>query len=220
MKTSRFFFFFQAEDGIRDFHVTGVQTCALPISHGELITGGAYVALTLLWVLTALAGWELGRWGALSFGWPFVLLLVAAMAGTAALALGLERVLFRPLRRRGTMIGLVIASFGASLALRSLVAFAWGPEPQYYARAIPIAREVLPGVRVTADQLFVLVLTAALILALDLRDRRRPRRRRWRAHRSHRADPAAARLRTAAAALRRGHRGRRRQRLRRAGRQP
>src|SRR5690606_33129223 len=25
-------FFFQADDGIRDFHVTGVQTCALPIS--------------------------------------------------------------------------------------------------------------------------------------------------------------------------------------------
>src|SRR5258708_18316963 len=28
-----FFFFFQAEDGIRDDLVTGVQTCALPISH-------------------------------------------------------------------------------------------------------------------------------------------------------------------------------------------
>src|SRR5690606_27234995 len=28
---SLFVFFFQAEDGIRDFHVTGVQTCALPI---------------------------------------------------------------------------------------------------------------------------------------------------------------------------------------------
>src|SRR6266487_5649728 len=27
-----FFFFFQAEDGIRDGRVTGVQTCALPIS--------------------------------------------------------------------------------------------------------------------------------------------------------------------------------------------
>src|SRR5438046_4187239 len=26
------FFFFQAEDGIRDWSVTGVQTCALPIS--------------------------------------------------------------------------------------------------------------------------------------------------------------------------------------------
>src|SRR5690606_32859775 len=30
--SSSCFFFFQAEDGIRDFHVTGVQTCALPIS--------------------------------------------------------------------------------------------------------------------------------------------------------------------------------------------
>src|SRR5712664_4319637 len=29
-----FFFFFQAEDGIRDLIVTGVQTCALPISIG------------------------------------------------------------------------------------------------------------------------------------------------------------------------------------------
>src|SRR5207237_2129540 len=29
-----FFFFFQAEDGIRDSSVTGVQTCALPISSG------------------------------------------------------------------------------------------------------------------------------------------------------------------------------------------
>src|SRR2546425_8738994 len=30
-----FFFFFQAEDGIRDKLVTGVQTCALPISQGR-----------------------------------------------------------------------------------------------------------------------------------------------------------------------------------------
>src|SRR5690606_40892480 len=30
-------FFFQAEDGIRDFHVTGVQTCALPICLNNLL---------------------------------------------------------------------------------------------------------------------------------------------------------------------------------------
>src|SRR5690606_40093558 len=30
-------FFFQAEDGIRDFHVTGVQTCALPIFTTNMI---------------------------------------------------------------------------------------------------------------------------------------------------------------------------------------
>src|SRR2546426_8641347 len=35
-----FFFFFQAEDGIRDYKVTGVQTCALPICAALEGTGG------------------------------------------------------------------------------------------------------------------------------------------------------------------------------------
>src|SRR5690625_7863238 len=57
-----FFFFFQAEDGIRDGHVTGVQTCALPISHHASVSGyhedrrrdrmslkGGYLVLRLTW---------------------------------------------------------------------------------------------------------------------------------------------------------------------------
>src|SRR5256885_11718113 len=36
----RLFFFFQAEDGIRDYKVTGVQTCALPISGRDRGVGG------------------------------------------------------------------------------------------------------------------------------------------------------------------------------------
>src|SRR2546422_5386140 len=35
VSTLSVFFFFQAEDGIRDVAVTGVQTCALPICDGE-----------------------------------------------------------------------------------------------------------------------------------------------------------------------------------------
>src|SRR5690625_2910302 len=37
------FFFFQAEDGIRDGHVTGVQTCALPILWGKPMWGTWWV---------------------------------------------------------------------------------------------------------------------------------------------------------------------------------
>src|SRR5256886_12053731 len=38
-----FFFFFQAEDGIRDLTVTGVQTCALPISRDlRVAAAGGY----------------------------------------------------------------------------------------------------------------------------------------------------------------------------------
>src|SRR5260370_597823 len=39
--TARSFFFFQAEDGIRDSSVTGVQTCALPILTRPFAPGGA-----------------------------------------------------------------------------------------------------------------------------------------------------------------------------------
>src|SRR5690349_22931314 len=46
-----FFFFFQAEDGIRDLYVTGVQTCALPIS-GKI---GPVAPVFALWVLVVFA---------------------------------------------------------------------------------------------------------------------------------------------------------------------
>src|SRR2546427_12907395 len=38
------FFFFQAEDGIRDLTVTGVQTCALPITKGKVAIEGVDLA--------------------------------------------------------------------------------------------------------------------------------------------------------------------------------
>src|SRR5690606_40741748 len=49
-------FFFQAEDGIRDFHVTGVQTCALPICRdaiGQLRIGSGPAAILVDFALEA-----------------------------------------------------------------------------------------------------------------------------------------------------------------------
>src|SRR6478736_9131536 len=43
-----YFFFFQAEDGIRDLPVTGVQTCALPISDGIALKQPGVYTLPLL----------------------------------------------------------------------------------------------------------------------------------------------------------------------------
>src|SRR5256886_3330409 len=52
-------FFSQAEDGIRDLTVTGVQTCALPISVGRTEGGmrlGSKIFLTSALVIVVLAG--------------------------------------------------------------------------------------------------------------------------------------------------------------------
>src|SRR2546430_7578217 len=56
------FFFFQAEDGIRDLTVTGVQTCALPISLA--VAAVTWLVFQGAWRLAALAGQGLaGRAG-------------------------------------------------------------------------------------------------------------------------------------------------------------
>src|SRR2546429_2892625 len=54
------FFFFQAEDGIRDVAVTGVQTCALPICHVEHARRGVCARQSRLGQ-AAPALWEIGR---------------------------------------------------------------------------------------------------------------------------------------------------------------
>lgn len=140
-------------------------------THGDLITWGAYFVLSVLVAWTAATGSGLGQLGALSFGWPFLAALAVAMVLTGAVGLLLDRLLFRPLRQQGTQIVLVIASFGASLALRYGLAFVYGPEPAYYTREIQLATPIvsgLPAVRATPDQLFVLGLTAVLVVGLHL----------------------------------------------------
>src|SRR5262249_59834987 len=75
--TSLSFFFFQAEDGIRDWSVTGVQTCALPISQraapGDIaLLTGAFLYPHLLGAFDRLLD-SLGKRGfvvALDTGWP------------------------------------------------------------------------------------------------------------------------------------------------------
>lgn len=137
-------------------------------THGEFVTWGAYAVLSLLGLVGATTGLGIGRLGPLSFGWPFLAVALLAMALTAGLALALDRVLFRALRRHGTQLTLVIASFGASMALRNLLVFFYGPQPEYFTREIQMAHPVLPGVRITADQVFVLGLAGLLVLGLHL----------------------------------------------------
>src|SRR5690625_6886340 len=53
-------FFFQAEDGIRDGHVTGVQTCALPISVRDIAVGVKEITLATADPQLPLPEWSAG----------------------------------------------------------------------------------------------------------------------------------------------------------------
>lgn len=137
-------------------------------THGDFISWGAYLTLTLVAVIGATVSLDAAPIGALSFGWPVVAAGLVAMVLTGLLALALDLLLFSRLRRRGSAIVLVIASFGASLALRSLLEFIFTSRPAYFSREIQVALPVVPGVRLTPDQLATLGLTAVLVAALHL----------------------------------------------------
>ena len=140
---------------------------------GEFMTWGAYLAVSALtFVLAMTGGGVMEPMGPFSFGWQLIAAMVLAAVLTAVLALAVDWLLFRRLRR-GNAITLVIASFGAALALRNLVQFLYGTLPEYYTREIQIAirlvpRDILGGLRVTPDQMLVIGLTIGLMVALQL----------------------------------------------------
>ena len=141
-------------------------------SHGELLGWGSYLALSALAAFTAVHAGLATPLGPFSFGWGLLAALLVAALLTAGLALLLDTVLFKRLRSQGS-ITLVIASFGAALALRNLLLFWYGGVPQYYSQNLQISLPLLPrsvwgGLRVTADQMLVFVLTIATVTLLHL----------------------------------------------------
>jgi branched-chain amino acid transport system permease protein len=137
-------------------------------AHGEFISWGGYIALLVAGGIGSLMGNASGDIGNLTFGWPLILALPVAALGAGGLALALDAVLFRRLRQKGTSITLVIASFGASLALRSLLEFLFSDDPRYYSTDIAIATPLGFGMRATADQLGVLGFALVLMVLMHL----------------------------------------------------
>lgn len=138
-------------------------------AHGEFVTAGAYGALAISGLLAAALGLGAAPLGPFSFGWAVLLAAPLAILLAGALALALDALLFARLRTKGSaIIILVIASFGASMAVRSLMEFVFTAEPAYFTRELQIAVRFGYGLRATPDQLLMLGATLVLVAAVHL----------------------------------------------------
>lgn len=136
-------------------------------AHGDIMTLGAFLALVCLTLMQALRI-PATTFGALSFGLPMVLALMMAMVLTGGVAILIDRILYRRLRKSGRIV-LLIASVGVAFGLRNVIQFIWGPLPQYYNAEIQLARKVpLLGIRIKPDQIFIIGLAAFLVGMLHL----------------------------------------------------
>ena len=120
-------------------------------AHGDIMTLGAYGALSAVWLL------GLHPLLALPFG---VALAVAA-------ALLADHIFYKPLRRLPTIYA-VIASFGVALMIRSLIQLIWGPQNQQFVDGVTPPAPLFWGLRAAPLHLETIAASLAAALALHL----------------------------------------------------
>ena len=100
-----------------------------------------------------------------SFGYGLLLGMLGAAVVTAGLFILLDRVVYRRLRlSRGGVITFAIASLGLALALRSLMLIFWGSGPRFYSGGLRDTVDIVFDIRLLYDQIFILGVTAAMLI--------------------------------------------------------
>ncbi len=119
-------------------------------AHGDMMTLGAYLALIFV-----------------GLNIPLGMAFIIAMVFTAAAGILINTALYKPLRKKGSIV-LLIASVGAALFLRNLVLIIWGPQMRYYSTEVQIAYKLPLGIMIKPDQILIIFISAALIFLLHM----------------------------------------------------
>ena len=147
-------------------------------AHGDTMMLGSYIAFFLLtgivvgekpnidldvgWSLDSLPGATTGI-GDLTFGWGLLVAIALAAVFMAVFSIALDRLVYRPLRRRGSGIVIfAIASLGVAFSIRALMLIIWGPDPRRYVHGIHLANEYPFGVVLKTDQIFIFLVALGL----------------------------------------------------------
>jgi len=158
-------------DGLSRGALYGVYAIGFTLIFGVLDILNLAHAATFMWC--AFAGYVVMA----DLGLPLPLGLAAAMLAGAAIALLLELLAFRPLRREGAdKLSAMISSIGASLILVSLAEAAFGAQTRRFPNSVldpkPHFIGGIGGVRISNAQILILVASVVLMVALGLFIRR------------------------------------------------
>ncbi|MBN1834838.1 MAG: branched-chain amino acid ABC transporter permease [Spirochaetales bacterium] len=133
-------------------------------AYGDFFSLGAYGTLLMLGLLPQWA-----PFAGLSFGWGLILSLLIGILITVAVMLLFEWLFFRRLRQLGvSSLFVSIASLGVAFAIRAVINIAWGPKVRYYSNVIQISRELPLGIRITSDEIVILVSALVLVVLVYL----------------------------------------------------
>ena len=119
-------------------------------AHGDFMAVGAYFALSVVTV----------------FNLPVLAALPVAMAATAGLAVAIDQLVYRRIRRVQPVI-LLISSFATALVLRSLIQMIWGSSNQVYETGIQLPWRIGPFT-LKPDHLLIFLAATGLVVTVHL----------------------------------------------------
>lgn len=130
-------------------------------AHGEVYMLGAYLGIIVLGVLTALG------LTAYSLTLSLLITIIISLAFCAAFGAAIERTAYRPLRN-ATKLAPLISAVGVSIILQNFVMLAQGKEYKNLPPLLPSEGFSLFGANVSPAQIFILILSILIMIALHL----------------------------------------------------
>ncbi len=124
-------------------------------AHGDVYMLGAYVGY---FVSRRLQGREPSLVSAL-------VVMVVSMVACGLFGILIERLAYRPVRRESRLT-LLITAIGVSLLIENGAQLVFGPDPKFFPSLAPRADFIVAGVRLTSEQITVIVVSLLLMLLL------------------------------------------------------
>ena len=121
----------------------------LNIAHGDIFMFGAFLGLSLAML-----------------GIPLYLALILAMLGAGILAIIIERLCFRPLRKAHFLMPL-LSTIAFGILLQNVATQIWGSEPSRYPQTTEVAQFQLGPVLVSSIDVLIVVISIVLMLGID-----------------------------------------------------
>jgi branched-chain amino acid transport system permease protein len=137
-------------------------------SHGDLMALGAYITFFLISGPLAWLGIPGEPIHTSSFSIRMIVSFPLSIIITAGIAIVIDRVLYKPLRRKGAgSILKAISALGVSLILRMIIYIIWGSDQvKYYAGAWRLALNLPFDIKIRPDEIIIIIIAAILVTSL------------------------------------------------------
>ncbi len=124
----------------------------LNFAHGDIIMVGAYIAFTIITTLKMSVG--LG--------------IVAAIAGCLALGIFVEKIAYKPLRKAGSPLAVLITAIGVSYFLQNAALLIFGADPKMFSSVVPVSFRTLQIGEFTIPGTTIISIVISVVLVLVL----------------------------------------------------